>query len=259
MSNQQLVHEQIIVGIVHPRGSGGLKLQGDDTWAFGFTLHTWRDNSSNQLHQDGLYVKQDVSHQVLQANMSRINAYNVVQVKIKFDTATRATLLEILDDNVKTDSKMNEIVQQLQIPVTINHEIFGEFTLDKSVNWYAGKISWMSEEVDVQVSDDEIVREHQFAFIKQLWDKQKHWDDFIKSGIAVEKLELYNDTWRDYDDPILSPDEFKQDIKLESMSIDENGDYNLTFNDGDNYLFGGHWIIVEGNIATGIRDVYLAG
>ncbi|MEM9953172.1 MAG: DUF2262 domain-containing protein [Chloroflexota bacterium] len=256
MSDNQ--SEQIILGIVHPHGSGGVNTPPHNMWLFQMRLHTWRD-SSNQLQENELHIKQEVTHQELNRNMNRINAYSIVKLKVSFDTANEATLLEILDDNVQSDRELNDIVRQLQLPVTFQHDTFGEFTLNRSVDWYEGKISWVNGQVYVHVSSDESVRKHEFAFIKQIWINQQQWEQTLKDAIASEMLDLYNDIWRESNDPELTAEEFTQQLTLESMAVEDDGEYNFSYGDGNDYLFGGHWIVIYGNIVTGISSIHLAG
>lgn len=68
--------------------------------------------------------------------------------------------------------------------------------------------------------------------------------DDMRKFIAKEKLELYNEEWREDDDPVLSEADFTANLVSPSIVLyDELGAACIYFEDSD--MFGGHSIEVS--------------
>jgi len=75
--------------------------------------------------------------------------------------------------------------------------------------------------------------------------------DEMRVFAAKRYLEIYNDTWREEDDPVLDEREFCARLTNPSIVLyDETGAATIYFGDSD--MFAGHWIEVsvdDGEIA----------
>src|ERR1700722_6846217 len=71
----------------------------------------------------------------------------------------------------------------------------------------------------------------------------------VKDYAALRLLALRNDAWSDEGEPPLESDEFKDRMRLESITVHPDGDFEYWYNDGD--LFWGHAIHVSGSLAAG--------
>jgi hypothetical protein len=78
----------------------------------------------------------------------------------------------------------------------------------------------------------------------------------LRGAVAEDYLELYNDTWRQDDDPELDQDGFVARIAPTSVELDDDG-VRIYFGDGD--LFAGHSLVVTLNPALEITDITLSG
>jgi hypothetical protein len=81
--------------------------------------------------------------------------------------------------------------------------------------------------------------------------------DQYRAYATAELLALYNDTWRDEADPVLSPTEFSQKlVNPRILLFDELGAASIYFHDSG--MFGGH--VIDINLDRGkARSVDLAG
>jgi hypothetical protein len=254
----------IITGIVHPRGSAGGAGITLAVWTLGFELCAWRDENG-KLRQTGLWLSsKEISREELRAYMDRLLPYTIIQVKVSFTEDNRATLIELLDENVTTDEELNQISLELQKPKTFEHEKFGTFVLDREIDRYVAKTPWLGKEVQLQIGDDEgLEREQWLHTALQLWENQDSWHQKIMDAIIKHYLPLKNGAWRDEDDdgnPVeedVSAEEFKSRLSLDVITIYNKGGFSFNYEDGD--LFFGHWIEVYGNLETGILKAKLWG
>ena len=72
-----------------------------------------------------------------------------------------------------------------------------------------------------------------------------------------ELLPLKNENWLDEDEAELSPDEFKDRMTLESITVYPSGSFDFWHNDGD--LFWGHSIQISGNLSDGPKHADIPG
>lgn len=68
---------------------------------------------------------------------------------------------------------------------------------------------------------------------------------------------LKNDIWLEDDEKEMSELKFQSSMSLESLVLYTDDSYTFWYNDGD--LFGGHVIIVEGNLDDGLIRAEIAG
>jgi hypothetical protein len=125
----------LITGIVHASGPGGAKL--DEEWMLQFSLEAWRDDEGS-IHRTELKIRRRVSDAELRRLMDRLDAYQVVSLRVRLsEDRTVAELVELIGTN-ESDLELNELSRELQRPVVLEDDTFGPLTLDKSVDWYSG-------------------------------------------------------------------------------------------------------------------------
>ena len=61
----------------------------------------------------------------------------------------------------------------------------------------------------------------------------------------------------DEDEDELCADEFIRRIRIESVNVSQDGEFELYYDDGG--IFAGHVIIVSGNMDKGLYDAQFAG
>ena len=82
-----------------------------------------------------------------------------------------------------------------------------------------------------------------------LWENEDDWNRRIRDFAVQKLLPLENDCWLDDDESELSPDQFKDRMTLEGISVDPDGSFDFWHNDGD--LFWGHAIQISGSLVEG--------
>lgn len=217
----------IITGIIEAYGSSRTKNDDETHWTLLTAFEAWRDLTGD-IQNDLLFLmREDLTEQELHDKLDRLLALQIVTVKILVGTANRATILEIIDDDVQSDDDLNAIVAKRKRPLTITHSLFGEFELDDYMDWYEGTITRGTLQVKMYVSDDESARQNEFAVLKQLWTKFDHYDRLFKDAIAIELLASKNNAWLSDNETALTAEEFKERLQLHSLQVAPNGDHHL--------------------------------
>lgn len=90
----------------------------------------------------------------------------------------------------------------------------------------------------------------------QLQEDAAAWDKKARR-YAAEQLLSCAIEWQDEDEDELCADEFIRRIRIESVNVSQDGEFELYYDDGD--IFAGHVIIVSGNMEKGLYDAQFAG
>ncbi len=249
--------EMIVVGLVHPKGSGGFSIR-TPTWTLDFTFSAWRD-SNGVLHRTDLLVKGDVTHDQLNSLMEQIHGLSIVKVRIRNLDHAIAEFVELIDAKVEADHELNQLAVELSEPLTYEHSRFGTFTFDRRLKWWRATLEWSGHRIRFNIPGDENAapQAELFQTAVELWDNQPLWNQRISDFAVRELLPLKNDSWLDNDEQPLSPDEFNARMSLETICVYNEGRFEFWHHDGN--LFFGHSIYVSGDIKNGPDDANIAG
>lgn len=173
----------------------------------------------------------------------------------------RYLLLEILEKDVQHDG-LEEIRKSYLKVVEIDNEI-GHFVLDKDYGWFCGEIDWMGNECRVMLNLDEEGKEtadHAMDALHQLVNDLENWDVKVRNFAANQLVELANE-WQEEEEeeetePI-SKEEFARRMDISELSINADGDMEITFLDDD--MFWGHYIVVYANISGELDRAQMEG
>jgi hypothetical protein len=253
-----------IVGIVHPLGAGGGRGGQETLWTLRFSFQPWR-GADGRIDERRLRVEQpNLSDEKLQDMMALIKPYDILRVRLRVTEAKQADADAVHGDLVEllgkesSDSDLSARAEQLKQPVTVAHPFFGTFTLNRALNWYETEVEWKSQTVRLHLSRDECEDEEAlFAMAESLCKAQKKWDQRIRNFAVGELLELKNGLWLGDDEKKFTPRRFKERMRLESISVDPDGSFEFTFDDGN--LFWGHVIQVSGTLSEGPTHAGIAG
>jgi hypothetical protein len=120
----------------------------------------------------------------------------------------------------------------------------GTLRYQTEYDWYEGKIEVQHSEILIRLSTDE--RRKVAAALERATNfvsESERYAQLAKEYAAQGLLQIKNETWLEYEDEDpLTPEQFKQRMTLESISIDAAGEISFYHNDGD--LFWGHCILV---------------
>lgn len=157
------------------------------------------------------------------------------------------------------DERLNQIKEAYLAPITLSHEKLGVFELNRQFSWFEGNILWGEEEIEVLLEIDIEDKEtwHKalgnLAFIVEHQEKlDKEWPEFS----AKELTELAND-WAEEETPLITEEAFAKRLEISSITIDEEGDYTIYYNDDD--MFYGHSIEINSNIEKGVKTANMVG
>jgi hypothetical protein len=132
----------------------------------------------------------------------------------------------------------------------ISTEMFGELVLDPEVDWFEGSANWNGTAVRVVFPvDEETLNDSALESAQTLWSDQVKWNQSIESYATQALLGIKNSDWLDDDETELTAEEFISRITLETVSIAAEGDFEFWYTDDD--MFGGHSIVVRGNLELG--------
>jgi hypothetical protein len=81
----------------------------------------------------------------------------------------------------------------------------------------------------------------------------------LAEAMKVELLELYNDTWRQSDEPVLSAKQLTGRLKWELLAVSDSDIVPIEFSYGAGELFGHHGVTIEVDSELRFRDIDLRG
>jgi hypothetical protein len=82
---------------------------------------------------------------------------------------------------------------------------------------------------------------------------------FMVDAMQAELLELYNDTWRQDDEPELSAEELTKRLNWQLLTVSANDIVPVEFSYDAGHLFGDHGVTIEVDESLDFRDIDLRG
>ncbi len=253
--------EVAVVGVIDASGAGGGNLRGDANWTLRFAFAAWYRDSS-EVMTDELMIQRQVSREQLDQYMERIKPYTIVRARVRLAESTEyggphGLLIDDVEV-IESDEKLDDWVIRLQEPVTFEDKVFGTLTLDRRLDWYEGRVEWQGELITLSVSaENDGDLEKSLATAYALWQSQDDWHKRIRYFAVKRLLELKNESWLEDDDTTISAEQFKDRMKLQSITVYPGGSFEFWHDDGD--LFWGHAIAVDGTLSDGPTDAGIHG
>jgi hypothetical protein len=203
-----------------------------------------------------------MSREELHRARAQVTPYAVLRVTARVDANsvfnTPQALLEPVIGIDTSDSVLNAHADQLQKAVLYNDPTFGTFTLDRRVNWYTAQVMWDDKAISLSLSaDDSSELQEALNAARVLWESQAAWAQRISDYAVEQVLPLKNGTWREPGEPELTAQEFKERMRLESITVEPDGSFDFWHNDGD--LFWGHSIQISGSVTGGPTSADIPG
>lgn len=173
-------------------------------------------------------------------------------------------LLDILAADT-ADRELETIRSAYQQAITWQEAPFAPFVLNKKFNTYNGEGEWLGHTIRLALDSDdeqESPTAAAIATLHRLHAAQQDWHDRLTAYAARELIEIARDWQEDGEGEIddearLSEADFARRIRLEEISIDEDGGFTAWFDD-DN-IFWGHVIMVSINADGEYEDAEFAG
>ena len=164
----------------------------------------------------------------------------------------------LLDLNTTPTEQEVAFLNKESLPVFLDDPQFGRLSYNKSVDFFEGEVSYDGKSVNITLEGEENMETLRILF--------NGMESFSKNAVdyAVEKLLEIGDDWcydawegEDEDYVHLTAEEFARRISLETISVSEDGDFSLWYDDGE--IFWGHIICVDGNINGTFSDANFMG
>lgn len=249
-------------------GVSGGKAAGDTCWTMNADFLAYE--CEDKIFEDRGYLCWLVSddeerasqHNKFEGNMIyRIKARELKE-KQTSRYCNRLLVTQILDCNVKSP-ELEKILAKYNEPLTVEDDILGTLTLDKQYFELSTEIQFGNNEnvcISMDVDDeDKDSWEEPINIARQLVQNAEKLDMDMRQFVAKALTHNAND-WQDNLDedlPEITQEQFAERIALESIHVDEDGDYTAYYDD-DN-MFCGHIVVVDGNIETGFESSYIEG
>lgn len=249
-----------VLGVVQAGGISGGSSERKGYWILLLTFDGWK-YAGGEIYDGELTIRREVTEKELNSIMRQFAPYDCVRVRARVAEQNafgnpQGLLVEIIGKVSEAD--LRRYALKLQEPVTFEDEQFGVFTLDRRVDWYEAVVPWVGLDIRLTLSPDEGEDvTNCLTTARAIWDLQSTWHDRVGNYVVTELLALKNDTWLDDGEAALSPEQFKNRLTLNSITVRANGDFEFWYDDGD--LFSGHSIRVAGSLSKGPTDAGIEG
>ncbi|WP_373543637.1 DUF2262 domain-containing protein [Chamaesiphon sp.] len=135
----------------------------------------------------------------------------------------------------------------------------GTLRYEEEYECYKGQLKAQQSELSIQLLTDEdgavaSALKRATDFVKELDKHAQSARDYAVEGLLAIKNEIWID---DEDEEPLTPEQFKERMVLDSISIDSDGAVSFYHNDGD--LFWGHCILVTMDSENNFTIAEIAG
>lgn len=250
-----------VAAVTGASGAGAGKAGKDIMWNASIRLIAWKNLSRNEpVKIEEIRLEWLVDDEEWKKSRDILKENTVVRLQVRKGEKSMM-LVKILDTAYK-DIDLEVILQDSMKPVFYNDELLGEFELDKRVKLFTKKISWAREEGSLYFdwNKDKNSMETALETAYTLFKDQDEWNMKIRTYASEELVELANDWLQDNDEAEIdeiTKEMFIDFMKLDSISVYPEGDFEIFFFDGD--MFWGHSIIVSGNINGDLTSAEIAG
>jgi hypothetical protein len=254
--------KQVINGLVSPSGAWSSNPRSLlDHWSFLFSIDAWTD-AEGTVHRDKMTIRKVVDADELQRLEGMVKAESIVSIALHighlqgFD-CRQGALVEILDSKVE-DEDLKQFADELAIPVTVESKNLGRLTLDRRVGWFEGEARWGLRKIRLSLSPENTSTPSAvIARAEELWGQRKILARPACEVAAAKLLEVKNGSWLNEGELPMSEAQFMRKMKLESITVEEDGSFDFWFEDGD--IFWGHSIEVRGDQERGFFDAGFHG
>lgn len=247
----------MIIGLVDAGGAGGGSVGGSGQWNLIFHLAGWRHPGS-AVQVGKRRCETPVREADLRPLMDRVTAYTIVEAEIDDSSTATATKLRRIVRIGARDPDLEQLAARLQEPILLHAPILGRLEYSRRFGEFEGRAEWCGRVVAISLRcahPDDPTAVLQAA--AQLFVEQAEWDRRVREYAVEKLLPLKNDSWLEEDEAELSAGAFLSKMTLDTIAVEESGDFSFWHNDGD--LFWGHAIQISGSLSEGLTDADIPG
>lgn len=254
--------KQVINGLVSPSGTWSINPRSLlDYWSFGFSIDAWTD-AEGTLHAEKMTIRTVVNADELQRLEELIKAESIISIALHigrlegFD-CHQGALVEVLEAGAD-DEALQRFAADLATPLTVDSKTLGRFTLDRSIGWFEGQSRWGLRKIRLNLSPADVSAPSEIVTrAEELWTQRKTLARQACEVAAATLLAVKNESWLNEGEQPMSEAQFMRKMKLESITVEEDGSFDFWFEDGD--IFWGHSIEVRGDQERGFFDAGFHG
>lgn len=250
-----------ILAVTGASGVGAGNAGKDIMWNASIQLIAWREiNSRGPVIKEKTRLEWLVDDKEWKTSSKILKANSIARLLVRRSEKSMM-LVKVVELECK-DNELEIILQESLKPVYFFDETLGKFKLDKTVNLFETKVRWANEEGNLYFDwdEDNLVMNASLNTAHVLFKDQENWNMKIREYASEELLGLANEWLQDNDEANVN--EITKDMiialmKLDSISVQPEGDFEIFFFDGD--MFWGHCIIVRGNTKGEFFSADIAG
>jgi hypothetical protein len=242
------------IGIIDELGASTSIQKDSCTVAFNFCAYI---NNEGEVIEEEIRVFKDFPDK--NKRIKGLNSLSIVKIKGEKTTYYERDLIKLFSV-IETDSENNEldkILQERLKPVIFKSTYFGDFILDRGLNWFETKTKWLDNEISISLSVETVEASEIEKYAIELFENQESWHTKFINKITSDLLELKNECWLSDNEEPLNATEFKQKIAIDSITFYEDGDFDVWFKDGG--TFWGHHISIFGNLNGELGEADING
>lgn len=255
----------VVTGVTSALGGGGFKIDdrdNPDAWTYSVHLIVWRQGKGSPQRILLRLEKALPSQAALSRWMEKVPSGKTVSVRLAAPPKRDGSryLAQIADYLGQTgDAELAAIAEPMLRPAPFVHPRLGRFTpWERIPTIFEGKSSWRGQPVKLILeSEGEGTLDDRAANMLTLLAESERWHAAVEARIIAELYDTWVENWRKEGEPLLSRPEWLSRMRLESITLSEQGGITFDFDDGD--LFWGHTIQASGSQSEGITDASIYG
>ncbi|MEJ7596181.1 MAG: DUF2262 domain-containing protein [Planctomycetaceae bacterium] len=250
----------VITGIVSENGVYGMQPTEDDPITLRGSFDAWHFESGPLETIQSLSIECHVRPEQLERLIDSMRANAIVQIRAKLghtdELSTPKALLEERIEANANDPHLQQHLDGLLNPHTIEDPLFGTFTCDRRLFLYTARSTCCNDDIELKLLPDEPVdMDAAINAAKTLWSTMADWNKRVRDYAVADLLSLKNDSWRDGRE--MSADEFASRLQLGSVSVCQTGSFTFNFDCGN--MFGDHGVEVFGDLKRGLQGAGISG
>lgn len=250
-----------VAAVTGASGIGAGRAGKDIMWTASIKLIAWKTLGADApVDKEELRLEWLADDEEWQKSRNIMEPNSIVRLQVR--RAEKSMMLVKVLETGYRDPDLEIVLQQSMQPVFYHDEMLGEFELDKSVKLFERKLLWAGEEGTLYFdwNEDTPIMMSALETAYALFKDQNEWSAKIKLYAAKQLTGLANDWLQESDETEINEitnEMFIGFMELSSISVYPEGDFEIFYYDGE--MFGGHSIIVCGNIDGNLTSAEIAG
>ena len=211
------------------------------------------DPSSGRVRKETgrIFLLEKNSASPLKMNIKDLTVYRAA---VRRSRENENTWLAVRHPVKQNPSPFAPFIEEYSRPVIVE-DLLGTFTLNRRYNWFEGTIQWCGEDCSVllETAEGSTDCSRSLSVLHTICQDSPSFDAKVREQAADQTMELLAD-W--YDEPVTRED-YMRGMGTPSVTIDENGEIEFSFDCGDYYA--GHVLLVPLSADGTAGEAYLAG